>query len=293
MTEGGRLRNRVKNWALGRSLFLPTGLLNDEILLSYYEELRRFQPKVLQAYPTPLYHFASFLEGEGLKLSIPYINVAAEYLYDFQREKIESIFGTKIFNWYGARELGHLATECKEHCGLHINSYGVDIEALRNGEAVYDEVGELVITDLWNYALPLIRYRIGDLGIISRKRCPCGSGLPLLSEVGGRLTDTFKKRDGTIIPGIALTNRVIKEHLGIQKLQIIQKDYDLFELKVVKGEKFRQEDIESLEESICRFMQAKLSFQIALVDDIAPEKSGKVRFCKCEMNHAEDRPQMQ
>ena len=265
-------------------VFLPTGLLNDEILLGYYEKLKRFRPKILQAYPTPLYYFACFLEKKNLKISIPYINVAAEYLYGFQREKIEKVFGIKIFNWYGARELGHLATECKEHCGLHVNGFGVYLEVLRDGVPVYDQMGELVITDLWNLAMPMIRYRIGDVGILTKRKCVCGSELPLLLEVSGRITDTFKKRDGTLIPGVALTNRVIKEHGGIQKLQIIQKDFEIFELKIVKGEEFRQEDLDMLKERICRFLQSELVFQVTWVDDILPEKTGKIRFCKSEIN---------
>jgi len=223
------------------------------------------------------------LERANLELPISHINVAAEYLYDYQREKIEKVFNSKIFNWYGTRELGHLATECQEHCGLHVNAFGVFLEVLRNGVPVFDQVGEIVLTDLWNKAMPLIRYRIRDTGVLTTRPCPCGSGLPLLLEVSGRLVDTFKKRDGTLIPGVALTSRVIKEHDGIKKMQIIQKDYNFFNLKIVKGERFRNEDLDKLKESICRFLQTELLFQIDWVDDILPEKSGKVRFCKSEI----------
>lgn len=276
-------KNKVLQWLLGQSLFLPCSYLNDDIMWDYYKRLSAFQPKVLQAYPTALYLFADFLERNGLRLPIKNINVAAEYLYDYQRQKIESIFGTKIFNWYGARELGHIATECWVHNGMHINTFGVYVEVLKDGKHVQGEMGEIVITDLLNKAMPLIRYKIGDVGSISHRNCPCGSNLPFIEEVGGRYVDTFKKRDGTFIPTVAFTGRVIKEHLGIEKLQIIQKDFEHLQLNIVKGEQYSDRALVNLEEELCQFMRERLSFDVRFVDKILPEKSGKILFCKSEV----------
>lgn len=276
-------KNKVRQWLLGRSLFLPCSYLNDDIMWGYYKRLSAFQPKVLQAYPTALYLFADFLERNGLRLPIKSINVAAEYLYGYQREKIESVFQTRIFNWYGARELGHIATECEMHRGMHINTFGVYVEILKDGRQVEDEMGEIVITDLLNKAMPLIRYKIGDVGSISQRNCPCGSSLPFIEEVGGRYVDTFKKRDGTFIPTVAFTGRVIKEHLGIEKLQIIQKDFEHLQLNIMKGEQYSDRALANLEEELCQFMRERLSFDVRFVDEILPEKSGKMLFCKSEV----------
>lgn len=277
------LKGHLRQWLTGPTLWLPSSYLNDEVLGAYYRTLVAFHPKVLQAYPTPLYLLACFMERNGLRAPVPYINVVAEYLYDYQRDKIESVFGTKLFNWYGARELGHIATECRVHDGMHINTHGVYIEVIKDGKPVEGEIGELVITDLWNRAMPLIRYKIGDLGAISYRKCPCGSELPLISEVGGRYVDTFKKRDGTCIPGVAFTNRIIKDDTGIVKLQIVQKDYETFELNVVKGERYEDTQLEALKRRLAAFMQADLVFRVNFVDDILSEKSGKTLFCKSEV----------
>jgi phenylacetate-CoA ligase len=166
---------------------------------------------------------------------------------------------------------------------MHINSFGVYIEILKNNKQVYDETGEIIITDLLNKAMPLIRYKIGDIGSLTDRSCPCGSNLLLIEEVAGRHADAFKKRDGTFISGVAFTGRVIKEHNGIKKLQIIQKDFEDFHLNIVKGEDYSEDKLKKLEEQICQFMKERLSFDIHFVDDIPPEKSGKVLFCKSEI----------
>lgn len=274
------LKSRIRNWLIERTLYLPSSYLNDKIMYSYYEKLNQFKPKVLQAYPTPLYLFACFLERSGLRLPIKHINVVAEYLYEYQRNKIESVFATKIYNWYGARELGHVATECNIHNGMHINPFGLYLEVIKDGRQVQEEMGELVVTDLLNKAMPLIRYKIGDLGSISYRSCPCGCAFPLIKEVGGRFVDTFKKRDGSFIPGVSLTNRIIKEYNGIEKLQIVQKDFESFQLNIVKGPQYQIDDLENLKERICIFMHERLEFEVCFLDDILPEKSGKVTFCK-------------
>jgi phenylacetate-CoA ligase len=274
-------KQKVVNFLTTNVFMMPSSYLDDSTLQLYYNQLLNSKVSFLQAYPTPLYIFALFLEKNSLKLNIKNINVTAEYLYDYQREKIEAVFETKIFNWYGARELGHIATECREHKGLHINSYGLLVEVLKNGQPVIDEDGEIVITDLCNDAFPLIRYKTGDIGKLSSRKCGCGSHLPLLEYVQGRLVDTFIKRDGTRIPGVAFTNRIIKNSTEIAELQIIQKEFELFELNIVKGAFFNSDTVETLKKGIDSFLQQNNEYIINFVDHLEHEKSGKIRFCKC------------
>lgn len=273
----------LKRLLVENSICLPSSYLNNNIMYNYYRVLSKFKPKVLQAYPTPLYIFANFLKNNSLTLHIKNINVTAEYLYDHQREVIESTFDTKIFNWYGAREMGHIATECKLHAGLHINCSGLIVEVIKDGRQVINEEGDIVITDIFNRAMPLIRYRIGDIGILSDRICECGCSLPLLETVGGRYVDTFKKMDGTFVPGVSLTNRIIKQCRGIREMQIVQKDYKFFKLNIIKGEQYTENDLEDVKQNICCFMRDNLDFEINFVNTIPVERSGKVRFCKTEI----------
>lgn len=274
---------KIKNYLTSPSLMLFSSYLDKETLWNYYKKLINFKPNMLQAYPTPLYILASFLKENGLGLEIPVIQVTAEYFYNFQREMIEDVFKIKVFNWYGARELGHVANECDEHNGMHINSYGLYLEVLKEGKPVIGKEGEIVATDLLNMAMPLIRYKIGDIGMISDRRCRCGSSLSLLESIGGRYVDTFRKRDGTYIPGVAFTNRVIKGSLEIKELQIVQKDYNTFVLNLVQGNEFSTDSVEKLKREICLFMHDELEFEVNILKEIPIEKSGKKRFCKCEI----------
>lgn len=277
------IKQRIVRYLVHNVLMLPSNYLNDSVMMEYYWKLKKFKPRMLQAYTTPLYIFSDFLERYKLYLDIPSINVSAEYLFDYQREKIEQVFGCKIFNWYGAREIGHAATECKVHKGMHINTYGLFFEVIKDDRRVYDEMGEIVVTDLLNKAMPLIRYKIGDLGILTTRKCTCGSSLPLLEDIGGRYVDSFKCRDGSIIPSVGLTCRIARDYREIPELQIVQKDFEIFELNIVRGKAYTDESLQKVKNQFNDFMHGTMVFSVNFLDKIPLEKSGKARFCKCEI----------
>lgn len=275
---------RIRNFLTSRVTWMPTSYLDDEIMAGYYERLCDFKPKVIQAYPTPLYIFAKYLADNNLSYRPETITVAAETLYDYQRKQIESTFGCKVFDWYGSRELGHMASECKMHKGLHINAYHLYIESISDSRQVFESEGSLVVTDLRNSAMPLIRYEIGDVGVISKRDCPCGSALPILERVSGRLVDTFATRAGGRIPGVALTNRVIKDCRGLEQMQVVQEDFERFRIRIVKGADFKDEDLLKLDEAMGVFFKGDLHIEHEFVDAIPLTKSGKSRFCICELD---------
>jgi len=274
---------RIRNCLTSRIMWLPSSYLDDAIMTEYYEKLCRYKPKVIQAYPTPLYLFAKHLAGRDQTYRPTTITVAAEHLYDHQREQIESVFGCKVFNWYGARELGHIASECREHRGMHINTYHLFVEVIADGKQVVDKEGTLVITDMRNPAMPLIRYNIGDIGMVSDRECACGSHLPILEDVSGRLVDTFVTPTGARVPGVALTNRITKNCAGIEKMQVVQKTPAKFIIRIVKGQTFSDRDITELEESMRTFFRTELDLGYEFVDDIPVTESGKSRFCISEV----------
>src|SRR5690606_20157227 len=112
-----------------------------------YALLRRWRPRHLQAYPTPLAIFAEYLLENDLRLDIPAISVTAEPLQPFQRELITRAFRSAPYNWYGAREAGRIATECDHHNGLHENAYGVHVAINAAGNYAGAELGPLLVTD--------------------------------------------------------------------------------------------------------------------------------------------------
>ena len=133
-------------------------------------------PSLLFGHAHSLFLFAEFLRSRGLKATQPNgIIATAMVLHDWQRRVIEGVCGCKVTNRYGCEEVSLIACECERHEGLHVNSDGVFVEILRDGRpAQPGEAGQVVVTDLTNRAMPIIRYQVGDVAVASDRLCPCG-----------------------------------------------------------------------------------------------------------------------
>ncbi|TXK89622.1 phenylacetate--CoA ligase family protein, partial [Parageobacillus sp. SY1] len=180
--------------------------MTSEQMKEYIEVINKFKPIQILAYVESIFELAKFIEQNKLTVHSPKsIMTSAGTLYPYMRETIERVFQTKVFNRYGSREVGDIACECEHHQGLHVSALTHYVEIIKeNGTlAQPGEIGEIVVTSLTNYAMPLIRYRIGDMGKWAKGECDCGRVMPLIEEVNGRVTDFFinsygKKIDGRI-----------------------------------------------------------------------------------------------
>lgn len=269
------LKSYVKRAFLGKKLFLQSGYLNNETMMSHYHSLKKFKPTLLQAYPTPLALFSQFLLENKLTLDIPNISCTAEPLLDHQKELILNAFGRLPHNWYGSRECGRVATESTPGMGLNINGFNIYAEQLAN----HGNRGNIILTDLWNQGLPMLRYDTRDIGQIDDKENPSSFGYQVLNSLDGRTTDIFISPDGSYVPGVAFTNRLIKNDDHFLSLQIIQNDPAKFHVKIVPGPKYSSDSINFLTSVISEFMKSDISLSTEIVESIPAEKSGKVRFC--------------
>src|SRR5690606_23637090 len=131
-------------------------------------------------------------------------------------------------NRYGCEETGLIAVECEHHQGMHINSAHIILECIDdNGLPVADgSPGKLVVTDLNNYGMPLIRYRIEDVGVLSNRQCACGRKLPILERLEGRVADFRKKKNGGQVAGVSLVERTLTDIPGLQQMQLVQESLD-------------------------------------------------------------------
>ena len=275
---------RLRNLSYQRTIMLPSAPLNDNVMVSHLERLDAWRPSFLQAYPTPLYEFCKFLADKGRRL--PYlagVSVTAEALYRHQRELIEEVLGLKVFNWYGSRELGRVASECECHEGLHLNEPSVHVEVVPD-PALPEGCGHLVITDLWNRATPFIRYRTGDIARTLTGPCSCGRALRRIAGIEGRLVDTIVLPGGRKVPGVSLTNRVIKECAEVAELQVVQKSLDLFVLRYVKGPQFHAGTLDALAANLRGLLAAEVPIRFEEVSELPRAKSGKVRFVISEIS---------
>ena len=263
-----------------RSIVLDASSLSDTGMEQFAKRLRSYRPKVLLGYANSLYLFAAFIEEKNLGgITACSVITTAESLYPDQRQKIEKVFGCPVFDRYGSRETSVIASECERHTGLHLNAECLLVEILEDGKpAAHGRSGEVVITDLLNRGMPLIRYEIEDRASFSRETCPCGRGLPLLRGIEGRVTDFILTPSGKYVSGAALTIKLIAEVPGIAQAQLVQEDVGSVKFKLVRGASYSSSTEEILRKKALEFLDKDVRVLIELVDEIPREPSGKYRF---------------
>lgn len=267
-----------------RNLALSSYNMDTNCLDAYTQKIIKFSPKLVRGYPSSIVLLANYLEQNDIKKIKPKaVLTTGESLLPYQRNKIESTFECEIFDGYGCADGGSSAYECTQHKGYHISVERSIHEFIRNNENVSaGEPGYITLTDLYNYAMPFIRYNSGDVGIPSNERCPCGRGLPLMDSIEGRITDYLIKKDGSLISGMPLTDIFedieAKKENKILQYQIIQETKERIVVKIVKGINYNHED----EGYIVRKIRGHIGFEVKIdinyVDEIPTTKANKMRF---------------
>lgn len=265
-----RLRNQLKN------RFLVDAFdITDERLAEAVELFRRRKPVLVLAYASVAYVMASYLRRERIRLRHPprAVLCSAEVLVPAHREIIETEFGCKAYNRYGSREVGTIAMECSEG-SLHINATEVIVEVPEPGP---DGVGELVITQLNNWAFPFIRYRIGDLGGLAAGQCACGRHLPVLTGLQGRVGDYIVAPDGTRIHGEWFTH-LFYEVKGVSLFTFRQtgrRDY-VFEIERDTG--LSQSALDAAMSQARDKLGPQAQVDVHYVEKLEKARTGKHRF---------------
>ncbi len=195
----------------------------------------QWRPEFIYGYVSLVYTVAEALEQRGYSsLGVKIIQTHAESLYNFQREKIEKIFGGRVFEHYGSGEIYHLGVECKEHDGIHLfnNLRLFELEPIDDRGS---NTGEVLITDFHNYAMPFLRYRIGDVLTIDNKPCRCGRSLPR-AIVEGRTWDMIFLRDGSIVSPVFFSKLIdVKQ---VERFLIHQRTYNRIDVHIVPTASF-------------------------------------------------------
>ncbi len=264
---------------LDRHLILSCFEFTPDKMRAHLARWNRYRPEVVVAYTNPLYEFARFCEREGLRPAAPRsIIVGAEKLHDFQRETLTRVLGAPVYETYGSREFMLIGAECEQHTGLHLSMENLLVEILDDdGQPTPDgEEGNVVITDLFNYGMPFVRYVNGDRAVAGFTDCPCGRGLPLLRKVVGRQLDTLETPDGRKIPGEFFPH-LIKEFPAIRRFQVVQETVARIDLKLVVDGGLTLADRETLLAEIRRCTGTAVAIELQLVDDIPLTKAGKHR----------------
>jgi phenylacetate-CoA ligase len=182
------MSSRIRRTMLGPLRVLNAFELTDDKAKDFLEEMASHSRFLLVGYASALRQLARVAaECRGIRCRPLGVIPSAETLTDEARKEIEDAFKCGVFNRYGSRETGLMASECEAHTGMHINAEGIFLEVSED-ETYDDHMGKVVVTDLENYGMPLIRYEIGDVARLSGVNCACGRGLPLLEKVQGRVS---------------------------------------------------------------------------------------------------------
>ena len=259
--------------------------MQHDAMLRYMRQLERVQPVMILGYANALAVFADFLAQHFPKHNIRPKGIisSAEALSEAKRQRIESVFACKVLNRYGSREVGLIASECSAQQGLHINADNLLVEVLDDqGKPVGPgELGELVVTDFHNFAMPFIRYRLGDMGSFSDQLCACGRNLPLLQNVQGRVSDFLTATDGRLIHGEYFTHMFYGQD-NVKKFQLIQETLTQVTLKLVLKDQ-QAVELHAYRAQIQQALGQTVTVDIQLLEHIPPAASGKFLFTQSKV----------
>ncbi|MEA3357200.1 MAG: phenylacetate--CoA ligase family protein [Patescibacteria group bacterium] len=267
-----------QKWFQSLRIFSPLQLSVFDTTNKQISILREFTPDVLDGYTSSIRLLAKAVDERGIEDIKPKVVFGTSELLDTEtRRDINSVFDVEMVDLFGCVELNRTAWECSEHVGYHMDIDAVVMEFIKDGESVSaGERGEIVYTGLYNYAMPLIRYRIEDIGVPSDETCPCGRGLPLMKVIGGRTDSFMQVSDGRIFSPIIWT-AIMRRIPGVGQFKAIQEKKDLIRIIVVTDDEFSQRMIGQIEHDIKEVMGEEMNVETEIVDEIQKDKSGKVR----------------
>lgn len=262
-------------------------MTNDD-MTKYLHLINRVRPSLIVGYPSSLELLSKHKIELGIKVFSPKgIITGGETLHEYQKDIIQDAFAANVLNRYGCREVGHISNECEKQNGLHISTDHVIIEVVNsNGKLCKPgEAGEIVVTDLDNYVYPFIRYKIGDIGILSERKCTCGRAFPMLEKIMGRTFDVVLGKNGNRVLATYFTLSFRYSVRGIEQFQLVQaSNYDI-KINVKSNEQFTKDEeiktINLVKEKLGNDMQ----IIIHQVDEIEPTESGKFRWVISELSH--------
>lgn len=246
---------------------------------SQYLFLKKLQPDIIKGYSSAL----TILTGVctvAHEIRPHLIFTGAEFLDSRSRALINSAFGADVLDNYGCREFGLLAWECSEHSGYHINLENVFMELVKNGESVgTGERGRIVCTGLANYAMPLIRYDLGDVGTLFEGHCPCGRPLPLMKIIEGRMDDFLIALDGRIVSPTVIFPYPFENIEMIRQFRIVQERQDKLTIQLAMKKGFYNEAIvfEKAKKRLQRLFGEEMQVEFQILEEIPRDESGKLR----------------
>jgi phenylacetate-CoA ligase len=262
-----------------RRLFIPAFEIDVDNIEGFIDAIRKHRPVLVDGYAESLNFLATYVRDGGRPgFSPKAIISSAQGLPDNVRELIETGFDTKVYDKYGAREFSGIAYQCGHSPDHHVVDETYIVELLVDDRpALPGEIGEVVITDLSNFSVPLIRYRIGDLAVAVDESvpCPCGRNLSRIGRIEGRTHAIVYCANGTWLPGALFLHFFKDYEHAVRFFQISQDTRGEFTLKIVKNRRFTESEFESMMRQLRRFVGDDTKIDIEFCAAIPLLETGK------------------
>jgi phenylacetate-CoA ligase len=259
--------------------FIPVFEMSNAGLEKMIQKMADKQPILVDGYAEAFDFIAHYIQTRGGDLGFQpkALMSSAQMLPAHSRAIIEKAFGCRVYDKYGSREFSGIAYECDAHAGHHIVAEGYIVELLVDGRpAKPGEIGEVVITDLNNYCMPFIRYRIGDLAeAVADEPCTCGRGMARIGAIQGRVQSIIQGTDGRYVPGTFFAHLLKEYGHAIARFQVVQEEAGAIKLLVVKAGRYSDDVLDEVTTSIRKSLGEKLRIDVDFVENIEMVRTGK------------------
>ena len=271
------IKPKIGCW-LTNTVLLNAFRMTPQDMERYISMINSYKPDLIHGYAGSLHELSKYAVKNNLNLYTPrFIVSTADTLRDDMRVEIEQAFGTKVYNFYGSREVSNLAGECPRGL-MHTFDFWNYLEIVdeHNRPVKEGEEGRVVVTNLFNYSMPLIRYEIGDLAVRGPDQCGCGDFSHTIAKVTGRSSDPFVLEDGTVI--YSYFNQLFYFKDWIHSFQIVQEEYKQVKIFIRLQGKINQKDQLQIEQQMRLVMGHDCIIIWEIVDEIPKTSSGKYLY---------------
>ena len=278
----GYQKERLKDRLSSRYRF-PIFDLSDQKMEEFLAVFRRKKFDYINGYTSSIVLFAKFIQQKNIVLTqvcptLKYCIVTSEMLYDSDKKLMQDAFGVPVVNEYGASELDLIAfTNTEDEFVLNSETLFVEVLDENNRAVPNGTSGRIVITGLYNKAHPMIRYDIGDTGILS----PASTlKKPLLQELIGRTNDVARLPSGKTVPGLTfyyVTKSVIEDNGNVKEFVIVQTAIDHFKITYTSERELTIEEIETMKNALYTYLEKGLQLSFERVAVLDRSKRGKLK----------------
>jgi len=271
-----------KNYAMN-TLMCSSYHLSAETIPFYIEALEDWQPNFIDSYPSAIYEIASFINANMVKhrIQLKAVVTSSETLGDHQREAIEKAFQCPVFDQYGCAEMAVMAYQQKDGRYFIPPQYSI-VEVLDDDDRPVKpgESGHLVCTGLLNHAMPLIRYRIGDIVKTSKEQVEGYPYVLFLDSIEGRNDDVVVASSGSRVGRLGPIFKGVK---GVSETQIIQKTLTLLQVNLIVSSEYNDATEIKIRDALKNHVGEEMQIRFEYVTHIPREKNGKFKFVKSEL----------